>query len=360
MKVLLQNRFTLLQTGAGDRINFFSLLNSLKNHGIDVSYSFSSRICLKKYDLVHLFNITQGDTYLQFRNAKKQKKPVVLTPIHIPKIYHTDSKQDRIKNLVKGSPFFRPIFNYFKYPLSSHKRKSKNLEYNTELLEKTKKELIKEVDLLLPGSKSEAKKIASLYGINPNTIVIHPGIEDIFHQASPDLFKDKFGIEDFIISVGSIIPLKNQLKLIKALRDTNIPVVFIGAMGKNNQHNKAFKKTLRKNMIYLGKLNREMVASAFASAKVGVLISYSETTGRVNLEAGAAGAAVVCSDLPVNREYLKDYAYYCNPDSIQSIKKQVLKAYNKGPFNGTQQFIRENYTLERYAKEVISEYKKLL
>ncbi len=360
MKILLQNRFNLLQTGAGDRINFFSLLTSLKNHGIDVSYSLSSRICLKKYDLVHLFNITQGDTYFQYRNAKKQKKPVVLSPIHIPKVYYTESKQDKIKNLVKKSPLLRPVFNSFKYPLSPHKRRSKNLEYNTELLEKTKKELIKGVNLLLPGSKSEAQKIASLYGINPNSLVIHPGIEDIFRQATPDLFRNKFGIKDFIIGVGTIIPLKNQLKLIKALRDINIPVAFIGAMGKNNQYNKVFKKTLSKNMIYLGKLDRKIVASAFASARVAVLISYSETTGLVNLEAGATDAAVVCSDIPVNREYMKNYAYYCNPDSIQSIKKQVLNAYKKGPVNGMKQFIRENYTLERYAQEVISAYKKLL
>jgi glycosyltransferase involved in cell wall biosynthesis len=359
MKVLLQNRFTLLQAGAGDRVHFLSLFNSLKNLGIDVSYSLSSSICLKKYDLVHLFNITQGDTYLQFRNTKKQKKLVVLTPIHIPKVDYNNSNQDKVKDFVKKSPLFRPIFNYFKYPLSPYKRKSKNLEYNAKLLEKTKKKLIRGVDLLLPGSNSEKQEIFSLYGANPNTTVIHPGIEDIFHQTSPDLFTNKFGIKDFIISVGTIIPLKNQLNLIKALSDTNIPVVFAGAMGKNNQYNKLFKKTLTKKMIYLGKLNRELVASAFASARVGILISYSETTGRVNLEAGATGTAVVCSDIPINREYMKDYAFYCNPDSIQSIRKQVLNAYKKGPVNGTQQFIRKNYTLERYAKEVIAAYKRL-
>jgi len=360
MKVLLQNRFNLLQAGAGDRIHFFSLLNSLKNQGIDVSHSLSSRICLKEYDLVHLFNITQGDTYYQFINAKKQKKPVVLTPIHIPKVNYLASNQDKIKDFVKKSPLLRPILNYFKYPLSPHKRKSKNLEYNTELLEKIKKELIKGVNLLLPGSNPEIQEINKLYGINPNSLVIHPGIEDIFHRATPDLFIDKFGIKDFIISVGTIIPLKNQLNIIKALKGFNIPVVFIGAMGKNNQYNRLFTKNLSKNMIYLGKLNREMVASAFAAARAGILISYSETTGRVNLEAGAAGTAVVCSDIPVNREYMKSYAYYCNPDSIQSIKKQVLNAYKKGPVNGTQQFIRNNYTLVRYAREIISAYKKLL
>ncbi len=359
MKVLLQNRFNLLQAGAGDRIHFLSLLNYLKNLGIDVSYSLSSRICLKEYDLVHLFNITQGDTYFQYRNAKKQKKPVVLTPIHIPKINYLASNQDKIKNFLKKSPLLRPILNYFKYPLSPHKRKSKNLEYNAKLLEKIKKELIKGVDLLLPGSNPEIKEINKLYGINPNSLVIHPGIEDIFYRASPDLFTNQFGIKNFIISVGTIIPLKNQLNIIKALSDTNLPVVFIGAMGKNNQYNRLFTKNLSKNIIYLGKLNREMVSSAFASAKVGILISYSETTGRVNLEAGASGTAVVCSDIPVNREYMKNYAYYCDPDSLQSIKKQVLNAYNKGSINGTQRFIRENYTLERYAKEVISAYKKL-
>ena len=359
MKVLLQNRFTLLQTGAGDRIHFFSLLHYLKKQGIDVSYSLSSHTCLKEYDLIHLFNITQGDTYFQFINAKKQKKPVVLTPIHIPKIYYNYSTKDKIKNCVKRNKALRPVFNFLKYPLSPHKRKSKNLEYNTELIEKAKKDLIKGVDLLLPGSVSEAKKITHLYGKNKNIFVVQPGIENLFHQASSDLFTNKFGLKDFIISVGNIIPLKNQLNLIKALRDSNIPVVFIGAMGKNNQYNKLFKRNLSKNIIYLGKLNREMVASAFASARVGILISYSETTGRVNLEAGAAGAAVVCSDIPVNREYMKNYAYYCNPDSIKSIRNQVLKAFNDGPVNGTQQFIRENYTLEKYAEKVISAYEKL-
>ena len=61
-----------------------------------------------------------------------------------------------------------------------------------------------------------------------------------------------------------------------------------------------------------------MLAGVFQAAEAHPMAS---------LEAAAAGANLVMSNLPYLRELFGDYAWYCNPRSVGSIRKAVLETW---------------------------------
>lgn len=361
MRILFQNRFDMLKTGAGDRIHFFSLLNELRKKGITVDYSLSINPDLTNYDLVHLFNISRGDTFFQSRNAKLQNKPAVLTPLYNPltQFKHPSSMQ-KIKSFMKKEKTFRYIINFLKYPLSKEKRVTKNLEYDTSFFPETVQKLFSQIDMLFPGSNAELDSLSSIYNINSKSKTVYLGVDNAFFNADGKFFIEKYGIKDFILSVGTIMPRKNHISLIEALKETEIPTVFIGRLSKDTQYNKTFLNSLTNNMKHIEHIPFKDLISAYAAARAHALVSYSETTGLVNLEAGATGTAIICSDIPVHREYFKNYAYYCNPYSSESIRKAVVKAYKDGAIPGTRSFLKENYNWSKCADDTISGYLEVL
>jgi glycosyltransferase involved in cell wall biosynthesis len=69
-----------------------------------------------------------------------------------------------------------------------------------------------------------------------------------------------------------------------------------------------------------------LLASAYAAASVCVLPSLTEGQPLAALEAAAAGANLVVSDLPYLRETFGASAWYCNPRSPSSIRRAVFAA----------------------------------
>jgi glycosyltransferase involved in cell wall biosynthesis len=96
--------------------------------------------------------------------------------------------------------------------------------------------------------------------------------------------------------------------------------------------------------------------SAYAAAKVFILPSWHEVTSLTALEAGLASCNVVVTDRSYISEYLKNYALYVNPASVEDIKEKILEAYEKPKTDELKQHILNNYTWERAAKKTIEAY----
>ena len=70
----------------------------------------------------------------------------------------------------------------------------------------------------------------------------------------------------------------------------------------------------------------DLVASAYAGARVVVLASWCEAGALGPLEAAAAGAPLVLSDRGAAKEYFGELARYCDPADVVSIRAAVLDA----------------------------------
>ena len=110
----------------------------------------------------------------------------------------------------------------------------------------------------------------------------------------------------------------------------------------------------------MGHLGEEELFTAYSNAKVHVLPSYFETTGLSSLEAAVMGCNIVVTDKGDTRDYFGDDAWYCDPDSVESIRNAVDAAY-KAPFNEAfRERILRDFTWERAAEETLAAYKQVL
>jgi glycosyltransferase involved in cell wall biosynthesis len=78
------------------------------------------------------------------------------------------------------------------------------------------------------------------------------------------------------------------------------------------------------------------------------------------LEAGLAGANVVSTDRGYARDYLVDFAWYCDPSNKYSIKQAILSAYNTRKTTKLQRHIYYRFTWEKNIDKIISIYQFVL
>ncbi len=220
---------------------------------------------------------------------------------------------------------------------------------------------LKNCNLFLPNSNSEAAALLGDLKINLPFYVIPNAVDKQFQHATPDTFVHQYGLKDFIICVGRIEPHKNQLKLLQALKDFGQPLVLVG---KPSPHHAQYfiecQKYFNHNVLHIPHMDHYELGSAYKAARVNVLPSFSETTGLVSLEAGLAGINVVTTDRGYTREYFEDLVWYCNPSNENSIRNAVEQAWAM-PFNSKlQDKILQKYTWEIAAEKTISAYKSVL
>ena len=88
--------------------------------------------------------------------------------------------------------------------------------------------------------------------------------------------------------------------------------------------------------------------------------SYYETPGLAALEGGLEGSNVVITRIGGTREYFGELADYLNPYSIESIRKALVRAYDRPRSDKLQKRILKNFTWDLAAKKTIEAYKSVL
>ena len=228
-----------------------------------------------------------------------------------------------------------------------------------------RKRIYEIANVLLSGSHAEAAQLHAHFAVPREKMrVVHNAADKRFAEASPDLFIKKYGLKDFVLMVGRINSRKGQIRLIQALEGEGIELVFIGRMDPDDpSYFERFQRACKERpwVHYLGGIdNQEMLASAYAAAKVHALPSFGEFPGLVSLEAGLAGANVVAVKDPPVYEHLGDEAFYCNPRSISSIRKAVLEAYNAPRNDKLRKRLLDGFTWEIVAKKILSVYEEII
>ncbi len=193
-------------------------------------------------------------------------------------------------------------------------------------------ELLMNVDMILPNSHEEAEIVKKTFGDYGYRVSSVP------NAISPVVDRDNAEIipkyKDCIIEVGRIEPVKNQMAVVKACMDNDIPIVFIGRIGNNRRYYNKLKKLADKrgNVFFLGELPQNEIAHYYKTAKVHVLPSFRESPGLVTLEAMYYGCNVVVANecyCPVTYYQFEKHAYICNPYSVKSIRNAISQAYHK-------------------------------
>lgn len=331
MKVLLQNRINYSTTVAGDTIQLQKTKEYLVKIGIQAQICSRAEIDLSEYDLVHLFNLIPiEETYRQFKNARRQRKKIVLSTV-----------------------FWDPAeFLSFAQP---------NRQFQ-EWWEQTmglRQEVLEGVDLILPNSVLELKLLQQYFPKLPPAEIIPNAADRFFITATPDRFVSKYQLRDFLLSVGRISRRKNQLSLIKTAAELRLPLVLIGPLNDGLYYQECRRAAAGIKVRFIDTLNQTELASAYAAARVHALVSWYDTPGLVSLEAALAGCRIVSTDRGSAVEYFNDLVHYCNPAEPQSITTSISKAWNSQVNPQLRERVLQKYTWEETAVLTAQAYRKV-
>ena len=377
LRVLFVNRQNALTILGGDTIQMIKTKEALEKLGAEIDIDLSLHPNAKGYDLVHIFN-TQipNEEMEQVKHIRENYQiPIVLSPI-----YWDNTEKKYYCKIIKKTFNLRKrrSFDILLPKIIKDKKISKQLLFlgrpklkiSFSLLKFKKKQqnLINAVDYLLPTSYQEMEQIKSSLKITKENFAIIPNAIDpqIFLNASSDWFASNFKIKNFILCVARIEVHKNQLLLIYALKDLNLPLVFIGEPDPHQkEYFKACKEYANDSVVFINHLSQRHLASAYKAACVHVLPSWFEVPGLVNLEAASCDCNIVVSDRGSTKEYFKEFAYYCDPRNITSIRDAVVRAYenydkDKEKREQLKKIILSKYTWDSAAKLTLEAYKRCI
>ena len=357
MKVAFISRATLHTDKGGDTVQVLKTAEYLQQLGIEVDIKLTNEIInYESYDVLHFFNIIRPADILP--HLHKSTRPFVLSTIFVDysefEQRHRRGISGRVFRLLSPDTieYVKAIGRFLK---SGEKIGGKNYLWIGHRRAVIK--IIHASSCLLPNSENEYKRLVHRYGIEKNHHVVPYAVDKKVFQLSTNNARS----EKMVICVGRIEGRKNQLNLVKALRNSPFQLYLIGNPARHQPgYYEACKKLSANNIHFVPELPQQELIPYYSKAKVHALPSWFETAGLSSLEAAAMGCNVVITEKGDAWEYFGDEAEYCDPGSPESIYEAVERA-SSAPTNFLlQQKIYSDFSWHKAALKTFEAYKEVL
>ncbi len=224
------------------------------------------------------------------------------------------------------------------------------------------------IDLFLPNTKAEGKRVLACFRHDkgavcapvPNAFIPPPFPLDRLPRPT---FVPK---EDYLVVPGIFALRKNQLALIRSLKQfqIDIPVVFLGGVF-DHPLDRAFyarcKGEATPDMTFVGFLSNasEEYWGVMRHARCACLASDCETPGIALLEAAYAGARPVITRFGGAEEYFGTDGEYFHPCRAPEIAAAVQKAWSRGRLSPAESACYRLFSWERCAELTLQAYRAL-
>lgn len=366
MRVLFQTRTNLFDAPGGDMVQMLKTKEFLEKLGVQVDISLEFEPDLKNYDLVHLFNLMEPqDIYLQMQNAQKQNKKIVLSTIY--GLYTEFERKARGGFFQKLANVLSPYQIVYLKTIVKHYFENRFHKGVLKMLYKghygLMKEIVDHTSIFLPNSVSEMNRVANEFNLKNHTFFNIPNaIDKTVFSDSGNTGPNKYAAyQDCILCAARIEGRKSTLNLVRAVKDSKYTLVLVGNESKNQ---KAYVDQVHSeagsNVVFLGAISHDDLRDLYKVTKVHALVSWMETPGLSSLEAAAMGCNIVVTTKGDTYDYFEDYAFYCEPDDVSSIKNAIDLAFNAPNNAKLKQKVLENYIWEKTAEETLKGYQKAL
>jgi glycosyltransferase involved in cell wall biosynthesis len=317
------------------------------------------------FDLAHVFNLQMPESATPVFDAlQKQGKPIAFSPIYWDTwAYWFEQAQSqtlwRWPSRVAGTDLAREMYVGWQ-----------RLKAPRDPKWKLQRALLKRADRVLPNSSAEGDLLGRSFflsgGFADKIDVVPNGIDAKRYEGRPcpsRSFLEAHNYRDFVLQVGTISPVKNQLRLIEALFDVPVAIVFVGhtpaAMNDYARQCRA-RADERGNVLFINHLSPGELPGIYALAAVHALPSWRETPGLVSLEAAACGCRIVSTSIGSAREYFGDGAWYCYPSDMQSIRAATLSALEARKDDALRSRVLTRFTWRQAGEATLASYERLL
>jgi glycosyltransferase involved in cell wall biosynthesis len=332
-RVLFCVRPSLLYDPRDDTQTALQLKEELERHGVIVDLNTYPDTDLDRYDLVHIFCMDESFGL----NAALRGRPFVVTPNRWSST-GCDAEAARIFSsftdfLASGDA---TVLDEDLADITEHP--TGDIPFDLQFL-------YTQSEAVFVSGLSEWKRISAAFpGIRRmETLAVGFDRMESMDRASADLFVSRYGVEDFVLCVGPLEAPKNQLMLLYALQEEDIPLVFADGDGNNEDYEKLCKKFPRRGKtVFTGKLDDRMLASAYRAARVVAHVGWTELPGQASLQACWMGPNVVISRQGTARDCFKDHAIYCDPLDAGSIREAVHTGLSRARERGRPDFLDQH------------------
>lgn len=194
--------------------------------------------------------------------------------------------------------------------------------------------------LCAPVLSKNSKKIITVSDFSKNEIVrllnINPGKIIIINNAVDfsDLWPsrpEKLPEGKFILTVGSVDPRKNQVKMAEAFSLSSAGKFYNLVLAGKSGQLFASVELSKSSFVSLGYVADEELIYLYKNASLFVYLSLYEGFGIPPLEAMSFGCPVVLSDIPAFREIFGNAAYYVDPYDISTIAEGIDHVLSNAP-----------------------------
>jgi len=349
MKVAMQFGFHHEEGTRDERVIMEYFHQALVRSGADVAVLEEGDMDVSGYDLLHVFGLSANIHDLS-REAAGRNIPVISTPFYwnedYPVFYELDSLGRKAEPHIREKSLTASYFQ--KRILSDRFRQEKFVLGNAALV--------------LVSGKCERMQVARDYEVAENKILELPvGIDLFMGVGKPEPFKEKFGVENFVLCLGQLIPRKNQHLLIDITRDLEMPLVIAGPEATDGgQYETHCRDLAHGGVHFVGDIETQMLKSAFQAARMFALPSAFELPGMAYLAAAVAGLPIVATCRGAAWEYLGDQACYCDPGDTASVFDAVMKCSGAQPSGELKKKLLENFSWGKTAVLLIRLYQKII
>jgi glycosyltransferase involved in cell wall biosynthesis len=357
---------------AGDIIQMQKARDGLEEQGVEVTVVERPTAIPANVDpdILHVFNLPYSGRVLQFvEGAVEHGIRVALSPVY------WDFSHSHVLRFLKNrfginphrtlKPVVPALFSLYRFG-----RAILRPDANFDLNRSQFAQIVDRADLLLPNSTAELHHLAEWTKQNPSdleakTHVVYNAVDtELFEHESGSraAVEAEYGVTDYLLQVGAMFPNKNQLSVLEATADLDVPVVFVGRTDSPYASEVQQRAANRSDVRVIGEVPHEDLKTLYSAAAAHALPSFRESPGLVSLEAALCRCELVISNenhCPVN-EYFGDNAHVCDPYSVDSIRDAIRNAMSASRNDETfRSRLRSQYSWKKTAEETLSAYKRL-
>lgn len=354
MNVVFFTRKGSASERGGDYLSLDCTVRELKRLGVECTVSDDPTLDLTAFDIVHIYNLDVPMSALNYMfNARAQRKRVLTTPIYWR---HTYWEEESARNLET-----RPAFDMTASAEEIDAARARLVKWLEEqFLLAADRFILTASGTVFAKSQSEADLLVEDFGLPRGKICLTPnGVDSLYALGDAARFSKEYGLEDFILCVGRIEALKNILGVIRAWRGETMPLVFVGRAWEAEYQARCHAEATG-DVHFLGALDPEQVADAYAAARVHVQASWWEENGRASMEAGLAGCRLVVTQNSPARELYGDDCFLCDPADPQSIHRAISDALAAPRASDLPRRLRERFNWEKAAQTLLFAYQEVL
>ncbi len=310
-------------------------VRELRDLGCDAAVSHRLHEDYAAFDIVHFINLNNAfETYVRLRRIRsKPRQPgVVLTPFHhktawmVPYYRHclgldlgpaTDQGSPRFDRVISAKDALRYGFVAMRKPVLLPR-----LPYLVVSTFRQKQYIVNHVDALLVHTGEEGESVRQDFRSGPTPwyeVPVGRGTAPC-DLAKPDL------PSGYILSVGRIEPLKNQLALINAARALDAPLVLVGQ--ENLRHRgylRRFRAALagRRDVVHVPFTQQPGLDALYRHAKLHVIASWYEVFPLTTVEAATNGCRVVTTRNSYEAGVYGGGVRYLDPEDVGAIRAAI-------------------------------------